>query len=74
MRRLGVLLVTLLLVLSGQAAAPPAPRRARCRRTSRCRRGVRQLLTVTSDRWSDTRATLNAWERTTPAGTACAGR
>ena len=62
MRRLGILLVTLLLVLSGQGPAAGAATRPLPSYLS-LPGGVRQLLTVTSDRWSDTRATLNAWER-----------
>lgn len=60
MRRLGV---TLLLLLSSlvtapaHAATPPLPAYLSLPAS------VRQLVTVTSDRWSNTRATLNAWER-----------
>ena len=62
MRRLGVLLVCVLLVLSGQGQPAGAATRTLPSYLS-LPSGVRQLLTVTSDRWSDTRGTLNAWER-----------
>ena len=64
LRRLGVLLTSATLVLTGAAAvptaeasSPPYPSYLSLPST------VHQLVTVTSDRWSDTRAWLSAWHR-----------
>jgi L,D-peptidoglycan transpeptidase YkuD (ErfK/YbiS/YcfS/YnhG family) len=63
-RRLGVLLSTVALVLSGLAALAPASAAARPLPSYlSLSSGVRQLVTVTSDRWSSTRATMTAWRR-----------
>ncbi len=63
-RRLGVLAACVALVLGGLAAVPtagaatrPLPSYLSLPST------VRQLVTVTSGRWSSTRATLDAWQR-----------
>jgi len=60
-RRLGVTLLLLLSCLitvpAAHAATAPLPSYLTLPGS------VRQLVTVTSDRWSNTRATLNAWER-----------
>ena len=60
MRRLGV---TLLLLLSSLVTAPAHAASAPLPSYLALPGSVRQLVTVTSDRWSSTRATLNAWER-----------
>jgi L,D-peptidoglycan transpeptidase YkuD (ErfK/YbiS/YcfS/YnhG family) len=59
-RRLGV---TLLLLLSSLVTAPAHAASAPLPSYLALPGSVRQLVTVTSDRWSSTRATLNAWER-----------
>jgi len=64
MRRLGTLLVALGLALAGlttlpsaQAATSPLPS------YFDLAPGVQQVVTVTSDKWSNTRATLSAWRK-----------
>lgn len=64
-RRLGVLLASLTMLVSGLATAP-APATAATRPLPTyfgLRPGVKQLVTVTSDRWSNTRASLSAWRK-----------
>lgn len=65
-RRLGVLLTAVVLLLPCLAMAPTTAATAATRPLPSylsLPAGVRQLVTVTSDRWSSTRATLAAWER-----------
>lgn len=63
-RRLAVLLTTLLLASAGPVAVPPAEAATATLPTYlSLGPGVRQLVTVTSDRWSSTRASLSAWEK-----------
>ncbi|MGH3509393.1 MAG: L,D-transpeptidase family protein [Nocardioidaceae bacterium] len=63
MRRLGALIVATLLLASGpsplsaQAKTPALPERLGLAAS------VTQLVTVTSSRWSNTRATLRAWQK-----------
>jgi L,D-peptidoglycan transpeptidase YkuD (ErfK/YbiS/YcfS/YnhG family) len=59
-RRLGV---TLVLLLSSLVVAPSARAAAPVPSYLSLPSSVRQLVTVTSDRWSSTRATMSAWER-----------
>lgn len=66
--RLGTLACTVLLVAAGLAAPTPAlaPAAAAGRPLPSYLSlddGVRQLVTVTSDRWSSTRAQMSAWRR-----------
>ena len=60
MRRLGV---ALLLLLSSLVAVPSARAAAPLPSYLALPSSVRQLVTVTSGRWSNTRATMSAWER-----------
>ncbi len=63
-RRLGVLTMAVVLVLAGLAAVPTASAATRPLPSYLSLPAhVRQLVTVTSDRWSNKRATLNAWRR-----------
>ena len=62
--RLGVLLTAVVLVLSGLTTTPPAGAATRPLPSYLSLPSqVRQLVTVTSSRWSDKRATLVAWRR-----------
>src|SRR4051794_41850879 len=63
-RRLAVLLTTLLLTSAGPAALPSAGAASGTLPTYlSLGADVRQLVTVTSDRWSDTRGSLSAWRK-----------
>jgi L,D-peptidoglycan transpeptidase YkuD (ErfK/YbiS/YcfS/YnhG family) len=63
-RRVGVLLSAVALVLSGLTAVAPAGAATRPLPSYlSLPSGVRQLVTVTSDRWSSTRGTMTAWRR-----------
>ncbi len=80
MRRLGTALTTLALALTlaltglGPVGSPePATAATRTLPTYLdLPPQVRQLVTVTSPRWSSTRATLSTWRSAPTAGTACA--
>src|SRR3954466_2668575 len=63
-RRLAVLLTTLLLTSAGPVAIPSAGAATGTLPTYlSLGADVRQLVTVTSDRWSDTRGSLSAWRK-----------
>jgi L,D-peptidoglycan transpeptidase YkuD (ErfK/YbiS/YcfS/YnhG family) len=63
-RRLGVLTMAVVLVLAGLAAGPTASAATRPLPSYLSLPAhVRQLVTVTSDRWSNKRASLSAWRR-----------
>jgi L,D-peptidoglycan transpeptidase YkuD (ErfK/YbiS/YcfS/YnhG family) len=62
-RRLGVLLSTVALLLSGPAALPAGAAARPLPSYLSLPGDVRQLVTVTSDRWSNTRASMTAWSR-----------
>jgi L,D-peptidoglycan transpeptidase YkuD (ErfK/YbiS/YcfS/YnhG family) len=67
-KRLGSLLTTIALLLAGLAAPSPAPAAAAAAGRPlptyvSLGDGVRQLVTVTSDRWSSTRARMSVWSR-----------
>ena len=63
-RRLGVLLTAVVLVLSGLSAPPAASAATRPLPSYLSLPAqVRQLVTVTSYGWSNTRATMTAWRR-----------
>ena len=64
-KRLGTLLSAVVLVAAGLAAPTPTPAAAAAGRPLPAdlslQDGVRQLVTVTSDRWSSTRAWMSVW-------------
>ena len=63
-RRLAVLVTALMMVVTGPVLVSPARAATRPLPTYlSLGPGVRQVITVTSDRWSNTRAALSAWRK-----------